>query len=184
MEILRCPNGHFYDPSQTSSCPKCAQNSSMGGGSRREPDTKTDEKTEETPTTPAAPAEWVNPFTDVKADVWYADAVKWGEKTGVVNGMTKTTFEPEGKVTRAQFVTMLYRYAERCGYDVTALSELAAFEDAASVAEYAEAPMRWAVANAIVGGDNGKLLPRGSATRAQCAKMISVFYDTFVAAGE
>lgn len=33
MEILRCPNGHFYDPSQTSSCPKCAQNSSMGGGS-------------------------------------------------------------------------------------------------------------------------------------------------------
>lgn len=124
------------------------------------------------------------PFTDVPADQWYSDAVDWAYATGVVNGVTETEFGLQNDVTREQLTTMLYRYAERCGYDVTALSELAAFEDAASVAEYAEAPMRWAVANAIVGGDNGKLLPRGSATRAQCAKMISVFYDTFVAAGE
>ena len=124
------------------------------------------------------------PFTDVPADQWYSDAVDWAYATGVVNGVTETEFGLTNDVTREQLTTMLYRYAERCGYDVTALSELAAFEDAASVAEYAEAPMRWAVANAIVGGDNGKLLPRGSATRAQCAKMISVFYDTFVAAGE
>lgn len=124
------------------------------------------------------------PFTDVPADQWYSDAVDWAYATGVVNGVTETEFGLQNDVTREQLTTMLYRYAERCGYDVTALSELTSFEDAASVAEYAEAPMRWAVANAIVGGDNGKLLPRGSATRAQCAKMISVFYDTFVAAGK
>ena len=124
------------------------------------------------------------PFTDVPAGQWYSDAVDWAYATGVVNGVTETEFGLTNDVTREQLTTMLYRYAERCGYDVTALSELSAFEDAATVAEYAKAPMRWAVANAIVGGDNGKLLPRGSATRAQCAKMISVFYDTFVATGE
>ena len=40
-------------------------------------------------------------FTDVK-DGWYMDAVSWAETNQIVNGMTKTTFEPEGTCTRAQ----------------------------------------------------------------------------------
>lgn len=123
------------------------------------------------------------PFTDVPADQWYSDAIAWAYACGIVNGTTETEYGLSENVTREQLATMLYRYAVFHGYNVSSLAQLSAFADAPSVAEYAKTPMQWAVANNIIGGDNGKLLPNGSATRAQCAKMISVFFDAFVAAG-
>lgn len=48
----------------------------------------------------------LTPFTDVKADVWYADALRWALSRGIVSG---TTFSPDKSCTRAQFVTMLWR---------------------------------------------------------------------------
>ncbi len=111
-------------------------------------------------------------FTDVKADVWYADAVKWGEKTGVVNGMTKTTFEPEGKVTRAQFVTMLYRYA---GKPETKKTET--FTDLKG--DWYVDAVSWAEANGIVNGMTKTTFePDGNCTRAQAAKILCVFLTT------
>lgn len=49
-------------------------------------------------------------FTDVAADAYYAAAVQWAVSEGVTNGMTSTTFQPDGDCTRAQIVTFLYRY--------------------------------------------------------------------------
>ena len=49
-------------------------------------------------------------FTDVAADAYYAAAVQWAVSEGVTNGMTSTTFQPNGDCTRAQIVTFLYRY--------------------------------------------------------------------------
>ncbi|MBR6914950.1 MAG: S-layer homology domain-containing protein, partial [Clostridia bacterium] len=46
-------------------------------------------------------------FVDVPAGAWYADAVAWAKETGVVNGMTETTFAPNGFITREQLATML-----------------------------------------------------------------------------
>ena len=46
-------------------------------------------------------------FTDVAEDAWYHDYVYDLVYRGVVNGMTATTYEPEGKLTRAQFVKLL-----------------------------------------------------------------------------
>ena len=51
----------------------------------------------------------VNPFTDVKADAYYADAVLWAVKEGVTKGTTATTFSPDANCTRAQIVTFLWR---------------------------------------------------------------------------
>ena len=108
-------------------------------------------------------------FTDVKADVWYADAVKWGEKTGVVNGMTKTTFEPEGKVTRAQFVTMLYRLAGKP--EVKTGSTFTDVKDG----WYKDA-VAWAEGVKIVNGMTATTFePDGTCTRAQAAKILCVF---------
>lgn len=50
-----------------------------------------------------------NPFTDVKADRYYADAVLWATKAGITNGVTATTFQPDAKCSRAQVVTFLFR---------------------------------------------------------------------------
>ena len=51
----------------------------------------------------------VNPFTDVKASAYYADAVLWAVKKDVTKGTTATTFSPNDNCTRAQIVTFLYR---------------------------------------------------------------------------
>ena len=57
---------------------------------------------------PAASA--AGTFTDVAADAYYAAAVQWAVSEGVTDGMTSTTFQPDGNCTRAQIVTFLYRY--------------------------------------------------------------------------
>ena len=54
-------------------------------------------------------ADGVNPFTDVAADAYYADAVLWAVENGVTNGTSDTTFSPNANCTRAQIVTFLYR---------------------------------------------------------------------------
>ena len=50
-----------------------------------------------------------NPFTDVKADAYYANAVLWAVENGVTTGVSATTFDPAGDCTRGQIVTFLYR---------------------------------------------------------------------------
>ena len=50
-----------------------------------------------------------NPFTDVKASAYYADAVLWAVKEDVTKGTTNTTFSPDATCTRAQIVTFIYR---------------------------------------------------------------------------
>ena len=50
-----------------------------------------------------------NPFTDVKASAYYADAVLWAVKEDVTNGTTNTTFSPDANCTRAQIVTFIWR---------------------------------------------------------------------------
>ena len=54
-----------------------------------------------------------NPFTDVAADAYYADAVLWAVKEEITEGTTTTTFSPADDCTRAQIVTFLYRYLSK-----------------------------------------------------------------------
>ena len=50
-----------------------------------------------------------NPFTDVSADAYYADAVLWAVKEAITTGTTRTTFSHDAECTRAQIVTFLWR---------------------------------------------------------------------------
>lgn len=54
-------------------------------------------------------ADSVNPFADVAADAYYADAVLWAVKEDITNGTSSTTFSPDADCTRAQIVTFLWR---------------------------------------------------------------------------
>ncbi|MGO5028390.1 S-layer homology domain-containing protein [Candidatus Agathobaculum pullicola] len=55
----------------------------------------------------------VNPFTDVSADAYYADAVLWAVKESVTNGTSSATFSPDADCTRAQIVTFIWRTLTR-----------------------------------------------------------------------
>ena len=118
------------------------------------------------------------PFTDVAAGQWYTDAVLWAAQNGIVNGLGEDTFAPMNTLTREQLVTMLYRYAEAEGYDVSAAADLSGYPDAGKVQTYAQEAMSWAVAEGIVEGmDDGTLNPAGNATRAQIATILMRFCE-------
>ena len=55
----------------------------------------------------------MNPFTDVSADAYYADAVLWAVKESVTNGTSSVTFSPDADCTRAQIVTFIWRTLAR-----------------------------------------------------------------------
>ena len=111
-------------------------------------------------------------FTDVPAGKWYSNAVAWAQANGVVNGVSATEFAPSQNVLREELVTMIWRGA---GSPVVAEDHLKNFPDAGSVRAYAKAAFNWAIANNIIGGSNGKLLPQDNATRAEFAKIMTQY---------
>lgn len=112
-------------------------------------------------------------FTDVDSGAYYAEAVRWAASEKIVEGTTAETFAPDAAVTRAQVVTMLYRFAKAQGMDTTqggmAIRE---FDDFDAVPAYALEAMDWAVNARVLKGDNNRLLPQDNCTRAQIVTML------------
>ena len=103
-----------------------------------------------------------NPFADVAAGSYYADAVQWAVANGITSGTSATTFEPDAPVTRAQVVTFLYRNAGS-----PSASGSTSFADVPTNAYYADA-VRWAVSQGITAGTSATAFsPDESCTRAQ-----------------
>ena len=116
-------------------------------------------------------------FSDVQYNGYYEDAVTWAADNGIVNGTSTTMFSPNANVTREQMAAILYRYAQYKQYGTTASAGLNGFSDAAKVSTYAKAPLSWAVAEKLVNGSEGRLLPTGNATRAQVAAILHRFVE-------
>ena len=116
-------------------------------------------------------------FSDVTFNSYYEDAVTWAADNGIVNGTSTTTFSPNANVTREQMAAILYRYAQHKKYNTAASSGLNSFSDYASVSGYAVTAMQWAVAEKLVNGSAGKLMPTGNATRAQVAAILHRFVE-------
>ena len=118
-------------------------------------------------------------FTDVAESSYYAAAVDWAAKNGIVNGVSETSFDPDAPITREQMAAILYRYATYWELDVSAEADLSAYEDASTVSAYAQAAMQWAVANGVINGTSATTLePAGTATRAQAATVLVRFQDS------
>ena len=116
-------------------------------------------------------------FSDVTFNSYYEDAVTWAADNGIVNGTSTTTFSPNANVTREQMAAILYRYAQHKKYNTAASSGLNGFTDHASVSGYAAVSLEWAVAEKLVNGSAGKLMPTGNATRAQVAAILHRFVE-------
>lgn len=112
-----------------------------------------------------------NPFTDVKSSDYYYEAVLWAYKNNIVNGSSRTTFSPKGKITREQIASILWRLADK----PTTGTSLRSYTDYQSVSSYAYDAMSWAVGSGYVKGSGSKLNPGSNATRAEVAVMLHRF---------
>ena len=117
-------------------------------------------------------------FSDVQTGQWYTAAVEWAYENGISTGYFATSrFGVGDPITREDFATMLYRFAQRCGKG-SGSADISDFYDSDQVSEYATDAMEWANAAGILTGDTttgvALLNPQAPTTRAQAAKMITV----------
>ena len=105
-------------------------------------------------------------FTDVDESAYYAEAVRWAASTGIVTGLTETTFGANGVCTRAQAAAMIYRYAQAQGKGFTgAWMFLLPFTD---VPEWAYESVAWCYMNGVTTGvSETSFAPGKDCTRAQ-----------------
>lgn len=116
---------------------------------------------------PTALAEKADDFTDVSRSDWYYQFVDYVTSKGYFNGTSETTFAPADNMTRAMFVTVLFRFDGAKGD-----RSQSAFTDVAPGEWYTDA-INWAAANRIVDGvGDGKFAPNDPITRAQMCTMI------------
>ncbi len=110
-------------------------------------------------------------MSDVPADAYYAEAVRWALSEGITTGTSETEFSPNAVCTRAQAVTFLCR----------ALNAKAAgsadFSDVPADSYYASA-VAWAVENGVTNGVGGGLFaPNQSCTRAEIVTFLWRAYN-------
>lgn len=118
-------------------------------------------------------------FSDVAQDAWYAKAVGWAKRCGVVGGFPDGTFRPEQPITREQLIVTLFNLAKRPGG--TELTALAEFPDGTSGSDYATEALCWAAAQGIIDEvAKETLAPRQIITRAQAASIVVHFVRAFV----
>ena len=120
------------------------------------------------------------PYSDTAARAWYIYPVMWAKDNDIVKGYEDGTFKPDAEITREQFATILYRYAQYKGYDVSVGEDtnILSFNDALQVSDWANAAVCWAVGAGLMNGDDkGNLLPQNSATRAQAAALFQRFLE-------
>ena len=129
-------------------------------------------------------ADWANPFWDVPASAWFHDAVTWAWENDITGGVSSTHFGAGNAVTREQLAAFLYRYAQDQGYDTSARADLSGYSDAGLVSSYATEALSWANATGLITGTTATTLsPKGSATRAQVATILSRFCQDVIPGG-
>ena len=121
----------------------------------------------------AAPAAPVIPgtsgagFTDVKEGQWYTEAVKFVTSIGLMKGKGDDYFDLNSTTTRAEIVTMLYRYEGEPAVSGGGFSDV--------TANWAEAPTKWAASKKVVNGvGNNKFNPNG---KISCQDFATMLYN-------
>ena len=120
-------------------------------------------------------------FTDVKADAYYAPYVNWAAQTGIVEGVTATTFAPDTNINREQMAVIMANYAKKLGYTVPKTLEAVTFVDNASISSWAKDAVRaMQQAGILAGKTNNRFDPAGTATRAEVATVLRRFVEIVI----
>lgn len=115
-------------------------------------------------------------FADVPANSYYAAAVQWAYANGVTNGVKDCSspmskdgqFEPDRGVTRAEFVTMLYRLAGS-----PSAGQVQEFSDVTDKNSWYYQAVQWAAASGITSGiGNNQFGPDRDCSREQAVTLL------------
>ena len=118
------------------------------------------------------------PFTDVAEGSWYTPYVAWAYHTGVVNGVSATSFAPDAPISRQQICAMLQRLAEKQGITLPEKTAEITFKDQESIQDYAKAAVTaMQKAGLLSGYEDGTFRPANHATRAESAKILAAFLE-------
>lgn len=110
----------------------------------------------------------VAPFADVKAGVWYENAVNWARSEKVMQG-DGANFNPDRDLNRQEMAVALYGYAGCKGVDRKSDAGLSVYADSADVASWAQAALEWAVTNKMLHIENNALAPTAPVQRGELA---------------
>lgn len=117
-----------------------------------------------------------HPFKDSEGH-WAEAYIAWAKDKGIVEGVSATEFDPEAPITREQMATIFGRYALKQGIELPKDAAPAeSFPDADKISEYArEFVELMRIAGILNGYEDGTFRPQGNATRAEAAKLFSLF---------
>ena len=118
-------------------------------------------------------------FDDVEAGSWYAPYVQWACDAGIVNGYGDGKFGVNDPVTVEQAAVLLARFAAYSGIQTVNYTALSGFTDAATVSDWAVAPMQFVVGNGIYTGAANALEPQSPAKRSLLAEMLYAYVMHF-----
>ena len=122
-------------------------------------------------------------FADVDPNAYYAEALAIGKANGILNGVGNDKYNPTATITRQDMMTVVSRALKALGYELKAADEdtLAAFVDAATIADYAYEHVAALVANELVKGKTENTIdPKAYTTRAEVAVLIERLMNTFL----
>jgi hypothetical protein len=117
-------------------------------------------------------------FDDVKPGEYYASYVEWAKQSGIVSGIGGNKFSPDAEITRQDLAVVITRYADFAKKQFPVTLQYAVFADEADIAEYAKNAVQTLYCGSIVSGKANNLFdPKGSATRAEVAAILSRFIE-------
>jgi len=114
-------------------------------------------------------------FSDMAPERPSYNAVTWANNNGIVTGY-HGSFLPDHNMTRAQMILMMHRYSSLKGLDTSSdRAVLSAFSDVSDINPVGLDAMSWGVANNLITGRDGRLLPNDTVTRAQVVLILYRF---------
>jgi len=120
-------------------------------------------------------------FTDVAEDAWYKNAVAWASEVGITKGVSETKFGVGKKISRQEFVTLLYNYTEYHKIYTDNEGDCSVYEDGDMVADWAKDAMNWAIDLDIITGTSATTLsPKATTTRAAAAALIERYVKNVI----
>jgi len=123
-------------------------------------------------------------FSDVPHDSWYAPYVSWAQDNGIAQGIGNNRFAPQNNVSRQEFATLLYRFADQMTDRDTTIRQSSRwnnFTDLDQIQEWAVDGLIWANYYGIINGRTSTtIVPNGVAIRAEAATMLMRFNNSTV----
>lgn len=120
------------------------------------------------------------PFTDVRKDAYYFEALRWAASEGIVKGVSESEFAPERNITREQIAAIMFRYAEyKNTAPVGAWAIRLDYRDLSDISDWAvEAVMFCKLRNIMTGDNTGAFNPKNNASRAEAAAILNRFLES------